>query len=151
MDITIKQPQGVFTLRTAALIIREGYLLAVKHDDFGGYYTVGGRVHLGESTADAVLREVREETGLALAIDRLLFINEGFFTHEGQSRHEVCFCYLMCSEAADIPNGQPTDQLKEHLVWLPIADLPNLPLVPEFLRTALQNLPDVPVHCISRT
>ena len=151
MDITLKQLQGIFTLRTAALIIRDNCLLAVKHDDSDGYYTVGGRVHVGESTADAVLREVREETGLALAIDRLLFINEGFFTHEGQSRHEVCFCYLMYSEAADVPNGQPTDQLKEHLVWLPIADLPNQPLVPEFLRIALQQLPDAPVHIISRT
>lgn len=150
MDITLNRPQGIFTLRTAALIIRNNCLLAVKHDDFAGYYTVGGRVHLGESTAEAVLREVREETGQSLEIDRLLFINEGFFTYEGKSRHEVCFCYLMKSEAVDIPNGQMTDQTKERLVWLPIADLPRLPLVPEFLRTALQQLPQQPVHFISR-
>lgn len=151
MDITLKQLQGIFTLRTAALIIRDNCLLAVKHDDSDGYYTVGGRVHVGESTAEAVLREVREETGQALEIDRLLFISERFFFYEGTSRHQVCFFYLMKSETADIPDGQMTDQPKERLVWLPIDDLPNQPLVPEFLRIALHQLPDAPVHIISRT
>ena len=150
MDITLNQQQGIFTLRTAALIIRDNRLLAVKHDHFDGYYTVGGRVHLGESTAEAAVREAYEETGHHFKIDRLLFINEGFFTFEDIARHQVCFCYLMKSETADIPDGQPTDQARERLVWLPIADLPLLPLVPEFLRTALQNLPEQPVHLISR-
>ena len=150
MDITIKRPDSNFSLRTAALIIDNNRLLAVKHDDFDGYYTVGGRVHLGESTAEAAVREAFEETCHHFEIDRLLFVNEGFFTHEARTHHEVCFFYLMKPNGAAITGGERTDQAREHLVWLPIDELPNLPLVPHFLRTALQTLPDAPVHLISR-
>lgn len=151
MDITIKQSQRNFTLRAAALIIDSGRLLAVKSDGYDAYYTVGGKVRIGESTAEAVVREAFEETGYRFEIERLLFINEGFFSVGDCAHHEVCFSYLMKPNSTIICGGENTDLQTEHLVWLPIRDLPRLPLVPVFLRTALQNLPEQPIHLISKT
>ena len=149
MDITLHHPDGHFRLRAAAIILRDGCLLAVKHESSPIHYTIGGRVRMGESTADAMRREVIEETGQIIDIDRLLFINEGFFTHEGENHHEICFFYLMQPPAAPIPDNAPTDQPGETLVWLPVDRLAETELVPGFLRTALQNLPSQPVHIIS--
>lgn len=150
MDISIRRPGANFHLRAAALIIDHGRLLMVKSDDSDMYYTVGGRIRVGESSADAVLREVLEETRQPLDIDRLLFVDERFFHYNDADHHQVCFYYLMKTPVSPIPDGKPTDQPGESLVWLPIADLPNLPLVPDFLRTALQALPTLPIHLISK-
>lgn len=151
MDITISRPDSHFTLRAAALIIDDDRLLSVEHIPTGSCYTIGGRIRVGESSAEAAVREAFEETGHRFEIDRLMFVNEGFFTHDGRSHHEVCFFYLMKPNGAVISSGERTDQVSERLVWLPNAELPTLPLVPHFLRTALQTLPDAPVHLISQT
>ena len=50
----------------AAVIIEEDCVLFAQNenkvDDY--YYSVGGGVHLGEKTDDAILREVYEETDI---------------------------------------------------------------------------------------
>ena len=150
MDISIRRPDIRFHLRAAAIIIVDNRVLMVKSDDSDAYYTVGGRIRMGESSADAVLREVCEETGQPLAIDRLLFVDERFFHYDGADHHQVCFYYLMQPPAFPIPDGKPTDQAGESLAWLPIADLPKFTIIPSFLCTALQNLPDQPVHLITK-
>ena len=145
-DIQIRTPSGSFRLRVVALIIRDGKLLAVKAENHDTYYTVGGRIHLGESSKQAVIREAFEETGLHLEIDRLLFVQESCFTFQGTLCHEVAFHYLMKTPQADIPEGSHTDQISETLHWLPVDSLPSLPLIPAFLKEALQHLPDEVVH-----
>lgn len=46
----------------------EGRLLLVHETDFRAWSTVGGAIEPGESPMEAALREVREETGLAVEI-----------------------------------------------------------------------------------
>lgn len=74
MDIGMNTPNGVFSLRAAALIINNNQLLAIKHDNYDCFYTIGGGVNLNETSTDAVIREVFEETGYLLSIDRLVFV-----------------------------------------------------------------------------
>jgi len=42
------------------------------------YYSIGGRVHLHETMEEAIIREVYEETGVLLEIDRMGYIHENF-------------------------------------------------------------------------
>lgn len=147
MDIRITQPDCCFTLRTAALIMQNDHLLMVKDSQHDSYYTVGGKVHLGEDTRQAVLREVTEETGCTLAIDRLVFIQERFFTFQGKNHHEICFYYLM--KATDpLPAQLHTDHDFETLHWLKICDLPQMHIVPPFLKNVMHCLPLHPQHII---
>jgi 8-oxo-dGTP diphosphatase len=57
-------------LAVSAAIFRDGRVLIVRrgHPPAHGLYTLpGGGVELGETLEEAVIREVREETGLAIA------------------------------------------------------------------------------------
>lgn len=150
MDIGMETPDGCFSLRAAALIINNGKLLAVKHDNYDCYYTIGGGVNLNETSADAVIREVLEETGLHLSIDRLVYIQERFYDISDVNHHEVVFFYLMNPADISIEDETCTDRQEEKLYWLPIDELKSTSLVPEFLKTALSDIPEEVVHIISR-
>ncbi len=150
MEIRQNNDSGCFTLRAAALILRDGCVLLVKSDRYDCFYTIGGGVRQNEVSADAVLRECREETGCSFEIDRLAFVQERFYTADKRLHHEVTFFYLMKDSGFTIENGMITDQSGEHLYWIPVEELDSRKIVPAFLRTALKELPMETVHIISR-
>lgn len=61
-------PDKVVKDKVVAYVVREGRLLVFRHVDYSyeevGVQVPAGSVRPGESAADAVLREAREETGL---------------------------------------------------------------------------------------
>lgn len=59
-----------------AIIIRNNKLLVIHRNKFGKeYYTLpGGGIETGESPAEAVVRELQEETGLVIGEHRLVFV-----------------------------------------------------------------------------
>jgi len=136
-ELRFEKPTGVFVCRASGLIVRDKKFLAVAHVDLPGYfYTVGGAVNLHETSDAAVVREVYEEVGVWLEIERLAFVNEEFFLLDGKKFHQVTFYYLMKAEPyLDIAEGDPTDQEGETLHWLPVDSLGNYNLVPRFLRS----------------
>lgn len=71
------------TLGVRALAVDgEGRVLLVEHTYLAGWWLPGGGVDRGETTQDAVVRELREEAGLiATAPPRLVSVhsNEAFF------------------------------------------------------------------------
>ena len=82
MDIGMSTTNGDFSLRAAALIINNNQLLVIKHEDFDCFYTIGGGVNVNETSTDAVIREVCEETGFHLSVDRLVYIQERFLQYQ---------------------------------------------------------------------
>lgn len=57
----------------AAYILNpEGRLLLQRRSDNGRWGLPGGSVEIGESVSQAVIREVREETGLTVEVERLV-------------------------------------------------------------------------------
>jgi len=61
-----------------AIIIEDGKILVMYRNKYGSdYYTlVGGRVNDGETTEQALVREVMEETGLQVISARPVFIED---------------------------------------------------------------------------
>ena len=148
-DIRIRIDNKGFVLRVAALIIENDKLLMVKHKDYPPLYTVGGGVEMGETTSAAVIREAYEETGYAYEIDRLLYIQERFFPFGGIQNHEVTFYYLMTASQSGICEGKHTDHETESLHWVHLRDLPKTNVVPSFLKTALQVIPETVQHIMT--
>jgi 8-oxo-dGTP pyrophosphatase MutT (NUDIX family) len=140
---TFNTTHGTFTFRVAAIIISGGKILMVANSKCPYYYTVGGRVHYGEKSEDAVLRETFEETGLRFEIDRLGFIYENFFSaeifNENKRNHEVALHYYL--KPLDSYEFNCTsigaNDGEERLEWLDIDRLGDYALYPEFYKKEL--------------
>lgn len=150
MDIRILTETGSFAVRAGALIFHEGKLLVASAKGDSDFYTIGGKVKIGETTQKAAIREAKEETGLDFSVDRLLFVQERFFNHQGKQHQEIAFFYLMQGDASSLSEGADTDQPGfETLHWLPVDQLHRYSLNPVFLQNALSSLPENPLHIIS--
>jgi len=78
-----------FNLRAAAIVLHEGKVLLhrLEGDDF--WSAPGGRVEAGETAAQAVVRELREEVTESVSCGQLLWVVENFFTYRGDEHHEI--------------------------------------------------------------
>lgn len=68
--------------RATAVLIRDGNVLLVRGPSLGDYNMPGGGIEAGETPVEAVLRELREETGLVA--NRLEFL---FAWESSANRH----------------------------------------------------------------
>ena len=141
MDCTFLTENGKFNFRVGAVIADGRRVLAVRNpnEQREFYYSVGGRVNFGETTQEAVLRELYEETGVVCEIDRLYAIHENFFTDDdGVPFHEISVFFLIKKndELLNIKSGQLTDQgpRGEYLKWIDLDNSDSVTLYPPFFR-----------------
>ena len=141
-DLTLPVDGGYLNVRVGAIILKDGRFLMVGNHYHPYDYSVGGRVRFGETTEQAVLREVEEETGCRLEIDRLGFVEENYFYADVPSKmgkliYEISFYYYMITP----PDFEPVcksvteDGVQEFLEWV-APDEPRT-VYPEFFRTEL--------------
>ena len=99
-----------FHLRAAAVVVHDGHLLLHRApgDDF--WSLPGGRVEAGETAADAVARELREELGTTAQVGALRCVVENFFAYAGERHHELGLYFDVA-----LPAGSPLlDTRTEH-------------------------------------
>lgn len=154
-DLTVKIEDGILNIRVGAIIMRENKFLMVENDMFDYLYSVGGRVKFGESAEQAVVREVFEETGVKMEVDRLGFVHENFFPGDslvkrGNVVHEISFFFYMKvpKDFDPVCTSFTEDGLKERLVWI-TADEPKK-YYPEFFRSELENPSPYVKHFVTR-
>lgn len=120
--------------RGEEILVHESYD-SVKERGFAR--PLGGGIDFGETSAEAVIREIKEELGADITGVELLGIVENIFVYEGEPGHEMVFVYdgrfvdesLYQREYLDVVEGKR--QFKA--VWRSPAALHNGPcyLVPE--------------------
>lgn len=112
-------------LTVLCLIRRDGnYLLQDRvKEDWKGFTMPGGHVEAGESIVDAVIREVREETGLTVRNPRLCGVKQ-FPIEEGR--------YIVFLFRAEEFDGELTSSEEGQVRWVNEADLPYLDTVDDF-------------------
>ncbi len=144
-----------FGYRAAAIILEDDCVLLASNDVSKYFYSVGGRVHLGERAEDAVIREVFEETGINYEVDRLAIIHENFFygngTTEGKLCHEVALYFIMTPKGnKDLNSNSFCAEGKEYMNWIPLDQLQNHVLYPTFYKDVLTDLPKNIKHIVTK-
>ena len=92
-DISVKVGNHVLNYRVSA-IFRNGDKILLHHDLNSVHYTLpGGRVKEGETTAEAIKREVTEEMGQNIKIIKPVSFMENLFTMDGKKYHEILLTY----------------------------------------------------------
>ena len=149
MDISFLCENQKFNYRVCAIIVSEGKILAMRDERSPYFYLPGGRVKMGETAEEAVIREVQEELGVTLKISRTLWLNQAFFTEDvDQLRyHELCIYFLMDISDTNLPERGRVFTLTEgkhiHIFeWLEFDRLTNEYFYPLFLKKEIYNLPN---------
>jgi ADP-ribose pyrophosphatase YjhB (NUDIX family) len=143
-----------FQPRVAAVCVWQGHVLLQGALDGAFWVLPGGRLLPLELTASALVRTMRWEIGQEVTVQRLLWVMEYVTPMGVQPVHELGFYY-----ATDLPDNSPFFDLgRDHagverghdlvLRWFPVDALPDVALFPEFLRTAMQQIPDSPQHIV---
>ncbi len=95
MDIKILGNDLKFKYRVSAIFIRDNKLLVNKYDE-NSYCLPGGYVEIGETSMEAMLRELKEELNLDFDIINFAGVMENFFTNlKGQKTHGLDFYYYV--------------------------------------------------------
>lgn len=148
MDVSFLCDRQKFNYRVCAMFLHDGKILAMQDERSPYYYLPGGRVALGETAEQAVLREVREELGLDARILRPLWLNQAFFTEDvdGLRYHELCLYFLMdAREPALLSRGErflSREGRKTHTFeWLAFERLQEEYFYPLFLKQEIFSLP----------
>lgn len=146
LDCGFSRGDKWFRFRVGAIIIEEEKILFVRNRREEFYYTVGGGVHLGETSEEAIEREVYEETGLKYEVDRIAFIHEYFFNLEvddiRRECQEISFYYLMkpMGRCMEITKESRTLGVREEFHWLALKELKKYEGYPEFLHEIIKNV-----------
>ena len=136
----------VFNMRTAGIIIEDGYVFLERKisDDF--WSIPGGRTEFMEKTEKTVIREYKEEINAQIQVLRQVWITEDFFVYEDSQYHEVGFYYLveLLTESLKVKDiDHIGKEGKENLIyrWFKLDELHNIPIYPLFLKEGLKNIP----------
>lgn len=113
------------------IVIKDGCLLVSPQ--FGGYDLPGGGVELGETLEQALLREIKEETGIDAKATRLLACEHSFFVLSGSEKGEfvqsLLFYYACDYVGGELSADGFTEDEKinnQHPEWLPLDKLDDI-------------------------
>lgn len=144
-DMTVPCGNGLVNIRVGAIIMKKDKILMVANSKNPEYlYSVGGRIKFGETAEEAVMREVYEETGIQMEVDRLGFVHENYFygdvdSNLGKLIYEISFFFYMKVPENFEPKNQTftEDDHKEYLQWILLDS--TVKYYPEFFKTELKH------------
>jgi 8-oxo-dGTP pyrophosphatase MutT (NUDIX family) len=151
-DISFRLDGHRINLRVGGIVVDDGRVLLNRLEKDHYWFLPGGRVVTGESTDQAILREIREELGSDCRIIRPVFLIENFFALAGEPFHELGVYYLLDSAGAVLPRDGDRVKTDAGLLfhWQPIARLAEIDFRPAALAARLRNLPATLEHIVMR-
>jgi A/G-specific adenine glycosylase len=119
---TSKRPVPHYPVVAAVIRDHDQVLIDQRRagDLMGGMWEFpGGKVEQGESLADAIVREIREELGLVIRVVRFLNVYEHAYTHFSVKVHAI---------ECEIITGEPQALESDAIAWVPVSRLDDFPM-----------------------
>lgn len=130
MEETLKEYElaGIETIARGVCIVR-GRLLLCRAKGGATSYLPGGHIEFGETGREALVREMREEAGIAVSTGRFLGVVENSFIQHGKPHAEINLVYEMRIADEDLDVVAKEDWIE--FLWCPLADLEKARLLPD--------------------
>lgn len=132
-------------VRPTAVLIEDGRILLVEQRVGAGstreWSLPGGRVKGGETIEECLRREVREETGIDIAIERLLYVCDRI----GEGTHVVHLTFVVRRVGGDLCMGSEPERDAHPITavkMVPLGSLRDCGFGDEFCRLAANGFPE---------
>lgn len=141
-DISLMIGDVRFNYRVAVLFEHNGKFLFQKGEKNSYWSLIGGRVKSGESSYDALIREVKEELEIDLLRKniKLIYIAENFFKVNETQTHEMLFIFkvdIIDSRLYDNQDFKPVDRNDINLHWFTQEEIKELNIQPNIVKNIL--------------
>lgn len=145
-DIEIKNEFGKFKFRVSAVIIKDNHILLEKAKKYDGYCFPGGHVELGETSIEALKRELEEELNIKSNKARLLCVQENIYKNkDGSPIQEINYFYkvdtniILKDNSLEIIELDKGEEKKHIFEWVNLECMKDLCIQPLSVRDILIN------------
>ncbi len=138
-DILFRDKHFIFSCRVSGILVHNGRALVQCPPGTTEHAFIGGHVMLGETHAEALVREYMEELHAPVTPTKLLAVGEVFYPWGNRPCHQIGLYYRV---ALDDPTAIPLegsfrgyDELGGERIdleykWVPLNDLPHMEIYP---------------------
>jgi 8-oxo-dGTP pyrophosphatase MutT (NUDIX family) len=158
-DLLFKSDTGVFSYRVAGICVQNGkVLLQTTTGEDRSFAFPGGHVAFGETNAQTLAREFKEELGAEITVGDLKWVAEVFFPWGNKPCHQICLYYMVEITNPDIPMEgvfRGVEQMEGRKFelefhWVPLEKACHLELYPTNARELLLKLEAGVQHFVYR-
>jgi 8-oxo-dGTP diphosphatase len=124
-----------YGISAAALVVRDGQVLLVNHREtecYDFWVPPGGSLEGSESILECARRETREETGLEVELEHILYIQELW-----EPEYHFCKFFILCKGFSGnlvLTNKQEEESFLVDARFFSKADLQGITVHPEILK-----------------
>ena len=160
MDIIIKNGDNSFHSRVRGILEQEGKFLIMRVNEANYFHFPGGHIEIGESSEQATVREIKEEIGVDVIVEKLVCVSEQFFGKVDKRIHETVFYFnvkpkenfkmentVRFEKGTGIHSGKTN---RNELLWVTVEEMQILDVKPEVIKKLIvDNKLDSFCHIIS--
>ena len=148
----------MYNFRGCGVLIHDNKLLIQRGINDKEFALAGGQVKFGETSAETVVREYKEEMGADVVADRLIWVEESFWKWGNRDCHTLCHYHMLKLQTpSKIPldgtfNSLDSDSSRLIFTWIPLAELKDFQeiLYPVFIKEKIHNIVDGIEHFVFR-
>jgi len=146
-DINFRTGEYIVNLRAVAIIVNNKKVLFQKRKQDEFWALPGGKIRVGETGKETIVRELSEEIGVTnCTVERIQSVSEHFFKYEKDKYHQYIFAYIVKVNDNDILSNIEFEGIEENenlvFKWFDIDEINETPIKPDFLKEDLLKLDD---------